>query len=121
MSLVNVLERQQGEKRWLELTTVRDDFSAARAQKSPGKNKEGKRPTRHLKEPADPSKLQGFAKQATRAQQEEFIICSHSRYNFSLKRTGCLQDKGRTDGILKQRNNRMLMSLLSLSTLNSNI
>ena len=82
MSLVNVLERQKG---WKAIARINHSEKLlqlpARAQKTPQEE------TKKGRSEWTWANFSVFAKEGTCAQQEEFIICGHSKYNLSLKRT----------------------------------
>lgn len=81
MSLVNVLERQ-GEKRWLELITVRTTSAACQHPENPQEE------TKKGKGRAGPEQTsKSLPKKGHALSESNLLFKCHSKYNLSLKRT----------------------------------
>lgn len=102
---------RKGEKRLLELITVRNYFNCLPECGKPNRQRrKGTGLIRHLKEQMESDQmLQALPnKGCTLPREEEFIICCHSKYNVLLKRTLYPWGQRQTRQFLKQRNNRIL-------------
>lgn len=108
---------RRGEKRLLELITVRNHFSRLPEPRKPHKRRQWREGQ------SGPEHFQVFAKEGTCVQREEFIICGHSKYNLSLKRTlySTGKEANQTATFFKAKNQKdpQALSLLSLYAFNS--